>query len=130
MCLYSLTPIPTILKEDLYCYKDLIFINGRYITPYKHIIVDVPGKIIGKGERKITLTEGFSLFEVGPGYIHAYLKSEYVFRLITHIRKYSNTPRHRIALCKIPRGIKVYYDFRDSTREVCAQEMEIIKIIV
>ena len=125
MCLYSLTPIPTIAEEDIYCYKEIKWLNGTYRTPFQYAIVRIPGKLVGKGPRYITKAQTLSVYMVGIGYIHAFRKSEYIKTRIHTMLKDKHSREH-ILLCKIPKGTKMYIGNID----ICAQEMEVIKIIV
>lgn len=133
MCLFSSTPIPTILEEDLYCYKKLYLFKGTFITPYRFVGVKVPGKLVGEGPRKVLpITSPYrgTKYSITSGYIHAYLRCFFITETITYQLQFQSR-RHHIALCKIHKGTKVYFsNYPSGDREVCAQEMEIIKIIV
>jgi hypothetical protein len=129
MCLYSKTPIPSIAQEDIICYK-MFHINPIWdtllMTPFRLEVVnleDFPFMFVASSDKCVTPIYSSSCitrrigYKVGPGFIHAYT------------RNFSeNMSSHYCAvLCKIHKGTK-YYVSTDG-EEICASQMELIKII-
>lgn len=128
MCLYSRTPIPSIAQEDIICYKmfEVNPIWKDYLrTPYMLEVVklcDFPCMFTASPNKRVipaydaSCTNKIIEYQIGPGFIHAY----------THpidITSY----RFCVVLCKIHKGTK-YYVSTDG-KEICASQMELIKII-
>lgn len=134
MCLYSKTPIPSIAQEDIICYKLVTMVNPLFIgkresilmTPYRLEVID-PKKfpfILKASSNKPVDYFGYSCFginiyTIGEGFIHAYTKKPLVFLQFLQNR--------RVILCRIPKGTKYYVSLEGT--EICASEMELIKII-
>ena len=128
MCLFSKTPIPSIAQEDIICYK-MFEINPLWnqllITPYRLEAVNSKNFpfifVASSGKCVIPVYDSYNnniIYKIGPGFIHAY----------THkISKNTISPRYCIVLCKIYKGTKYYVS--EYGKEICASEMELIKII-
>lgn len=124
MCLYSKTPIPSIAQEDIICYKmfekNPVWKN-ILMTPYMFEAVklsDFPFMFIASSNKCVSL--GILGYKIGPGFIHAFTQN---------IKDYINSSSSRfcIVLCKIHKGTKYYVSKYGD--EICASEMELIKII-
>ena len=127
MCLYSRTPIPSIAQEDIICYKMFevspIWEN-LLMTPYMLDIVksnDFPCMFVASSNKCIIPVyeaSGILGYQIGPGFIHAYTRN---------IKDDITFHRYCIVLCKIHKGTKYYVSRGEN--EICASEMELIKII-
>lgn len=128
MCLYSKTPIPSIAQEDIICYKLVIIVNfffkkGMLMTPYILKVIDpekFPFILKASSNKPINYfgCTGINVYSIGEGFIHAYTKKLYV----------SSVGSQRcVILCRIPKGTKYYISLEGT--EICASEMELIKII-
>lgn len=127
MCLYSKTNIPSIAQEDITCYKVFEvnpFNDTLLMTPYRLIVVNLenfPLMFVASPNKEVipicaSWTHNLIRYQIGPGFIHAY----------THpIDNASH--RFRVVLCKIPKGTKYYVS--ECGKEICASQMELIKII-
>ena len=126
MCLVSLTHIPSIAQEDIYCYKRLQRLQSTIlVTPFVGLpIFDIPCVLEGLGARVIKPFWG--AYEIGSGFIHAYTK-----KYIRDNTSFIKSPKSRLSLplslCKVPKGAK-YYISTDHY-EICATKMEIIKVL-
>lgn len=129
MCLYSRTPIPSIAQEDIICYK-MFEVNPIWsqllMTPFMLEVVksnEFPLMFTASLNKCVTPIYSASCitrrigYKIGPGFIHAY----------TQNFKENMSSRYCIVLCKIHKGTK-YYVSTDG-EEICASEMELIKII-
>lgn len=126
MCLYSKTPIPSIAQEDIICYK-MFHISPIWdtllMTPYRLEVVnlvDFPFMFVASSDKRVIPIRGSHInlirYQIGPGFIHAY----------THpIKSYSI--HYCVVLCKIHKGTKYYVS--TGGEEICASQMELIKII-
>lgn len=127
MCLISLTHIPSIAQEDIYCYKRLHRLESSIlVTPFVGLpIFGIPCTLEGLGARVIK--PYLDAYEIGSGFIHAYTK-KYI-RYNTSFFKNSNLLKLTLPvfLCKVPKGTK-YYISTDSC-EICATKMDIIKVL-
>ena len=128
MCLYSRTPIPSIAQEDIICYK-MFEVNPIWsqllLTPYRLVTVkscDFPCMFTASSNKCVTpvyeapFTNNILGYSIGPGFIHAY----------TH-PIHNTMHRFCVVLCKIHKGTKYYVSLEGT--EICASEMELIKII-
>ncbi len=128
MCLYSRTPIPSIAQEDIICYK-MFEINPIWkellMTPYRLVAVkscDFPCMFTASSNKCVTPVyvpwTRIINYEIGPGFIHAYTSKVLLDNL---------SYRFCAVLCKIHKGTKYYVS--ESGEEICASQMELIKII-
>lgn len=128
MCLYSRTPIPSIAQEDIICFK-MFEINPIWgqllLTPYRLVAVhscDFPYMFVASSNKCVNpvyeapFTNNILGYKIGPGFIHAYIHP-------IDITSY----RFCVVLCKIHKGTK-YYVSTDG-KEICASQMELIRII-
>lgn len=126
MCLYSTTPIPSIAQEDIICYKvfnKIAFHDDILRTPYQLAVVcleDFPFlfKASSSYKRVYPIFDNSNQcvgYSLGSGFIHAYTEKPYLL------------PYQCVVLCKILKGTKYYVSWKGA--EICANEMELIKII-
>ena len=129
MCLFSLTPIPSIAQEDIICYKMFEkhpIWKDILMTPFRlEPVKSSKFPMMFTASQNKCVIPVYSVFcpihrigyKIGPGFIHAYTQRP---------NKYYS-PLYCIVLCKIHKGTK-YYVSKDGD-EICASEMELIKII-
>lgn len=128
MCLYSRTPIPSIAQEDIICYKmfekNPVWKN-ILMTPYMLEAVklcDFPFMFVASSNKCISSVcapcANISTYKIGPGFIHAYTQN---------IKDNIISSLYCVVLCKIHKGTKYYVSKYGD--EICASEMELIKII-
>ena len=126
MCLFSLTPIPSIAQEDIICYKvfNKIPLHDEILmTPYQLAVVflkDFPFlfKAFSSYKRVYPIYGDYDQcvgYSLGPGFIHAYTEIPYLL------------PHQCAVLCKILKGTKYYVSWTGA--EVCAGEIELIKVL-
>lgn len=128
MCLYSRTPIPSIAQEDIICYK-MFEVNPIWsqllMTPYRLVTVksyEFPCMFTASSNKRVvpayeaSHTNNIVGYRIGPGFIHAY----------THPINVTSY-RFCVVLCKIHKGTKYYVS--EGGNEICASQMELIKII-
>lgn len=135
MCLYSKTPIPSIAQEDIICYKLVTKLSfpcvkkgeSVLMTPYRLKVIDpkkFPFIFKASSDKPIyhygyNCFLGTNMYAIGEGFIHAYTKHPLVSSFIYNSQC--------IILCRIPKGTKYYVSLGGD--EICASEMELIKIL-
>lgn len=134
MCLFSKNYIPSIASEDMYCYKEFIVPapNSKVLrTPYRDVKVNVDSfPFIMKAEgSKVVKCYSRNSYVLTSGFIHAYTRTSFIKNYIYYTKKDPGLyTGFTLVLCKIPKGVK-YYISEDSS-QICASEMELIKIII
>jgi hypothetical protein len=93
MCLYSLQKSPLKAERDIECYKILIVLEDKYITPYRDFIFELNKPIVEDNEK--VSTEIFGLTEIGQGFFHAFTSKDRVIEEIEILRR------------KCPKGTKL-----------------------
>lgn len=113
-------------KEDIVCYKLLLYFKGKYISPYQRFnyteYVNNPEKIFEEKKRENIIVFGNNATIVDKGFIHFY--SDPLSRIKYQMIKFSEEMDCREFKCIIPKGTTVIYG-DDGT--ICAKKFRFIE---
>lgn len=114
MCLHTKRIFPRKAKEDIICYKTLVYSewSDDMYTPFRNACVTTENKIIGFEQKPADKLVWWSRRgEINEGAIHTYSKKEHLFGCAHIIYDDNGFPcdianwgRNRIFVCKIPKG--------------------------
>lgn len=123
MCLYSKQKNPIIANNNIECYKILISIDGKLITPYRDFIFGI--NTIVKDEAEEHISEVFGMTEVSSGFFHSFTTKERVLEEIETLqRKFPKGTKLKVFKAIIPKG-SIYYVGQRS--DMCSKALIIME---
>lgn len=123
MCLYSEQKVPMVARENIVCYKILIPVNGKLVTPYRDFIFNT--NVVTKDEAEEHIGEIFGKTEVSSGYFHSFTTKERVLEEIKVIqRKAPKGTTIKVFKVIIPEGTLYYVGQRD---DICSKALIIVE---
>lgn len=127
MCLVSDSKTPSISTNDIQCYKILIPVGGKLLTPYRDFSFPI-GVVVVDEVPTPELDEIFGVFMVEGGYFHSYSNLETAkFHLGTIEWKYKKTRRGvtpKIYKAEIPANTQFY---NGRAGDLCSKSLKIIE---
>ena len=85
MCLYSKQKVPLIADKDIECYKILIPVDGKLITPYRDFVFSTNSIVEDEAEEHID--ELFGTTEISSGFFHSFRTKERVLEEIKTLQR-------------------------------------------
>lgn len=123
MYLYSSQTDPLVADKDIVCFKILVSINGKFITPYRDFIFST--NVIVKDEAEEHVGEIFEMTEVSSGFFHSFITKERVLEEIkTPQRKLPKGTKLKVFKAIIPRGSAYYVGQRS---DMCSKALIIVE---
>ena len=123
MCLVSKSGTPLTSAYDIKCYKILVPIGDKFLTPYRDFNFPINKVITSKdGERPFEYN-GF--FLVSEGYFHSY-------KNLTAARKKVEDLKRKLPKDKIPKVFEAQIPsgtsfFEGQSEDICSKSLKIIK---
>lgn len=123
MCLFSNQKVPLIADKDIICYKILIPIGDKFITPYRDFIFSTNTIIEDRAEEHIS--EIFGVTEVTSGFFHTLSTKERVIEEVKTLqRKLPKGTRLKVFKAIIPKGTTYYVGQRS---DMCSKSLIVIE---
>ena len=123
MCLVSKSETPLTSTYDILCYKILVPIGDKFLTPYRDFNFPINKVITSKdGERPF---ECCGFFLVSDGYFHSY-------KNLTAARKKVEDLKRKLPKDKIPKVFEAQIPsgtsfFEGQAEDICSKSLKIIK---
>ena len=123
MCLYSNQTASLVADKDIVCFKILIPIDDKFITPYRDFIFNTNVIIEDKAEEHIC--EIFGMTEVSSGFFHSFTTKERVLEEIKTLqRKLPKGTKLKVFKAIIPKGSAYYVGQRS---DICSKSLIIVE---
>ena len=107
MCLYSKQKVPLIADKDIECYKILIPVDGKLITPYRDFVFSTNSIVEDEAEEHID--EIFGTTEISSGFFHSFRTKERVIEEIKILqRKLPKSTKLKVFKAIVPK-CSAYY---------------------
>ena len=123
MCLYSNQTKPLVTNKDIVCYKILIPIGDKLITPYRDFVFST--NVIIKDEAEEHIGEIFGISEISSGFFHSFTTKEGVLEEIKTLqRKLPKGTKLKVFKAIIPKGSAYYVGQRS---DICSKSLIIVE---
>ena len=132
MCLSTKTSVYSVAKNDISCYKVLLWCDGEFMTPYQKTFIPIKVRegiipFFADGVQSIeksycpdgTLSESYV---IGRGFVHTYKSLISACYLKKHLEIIYPNSVWAIFECEIPKGTKYYEGEDDFYEEAFASE--------
>lgn len=123
MCLYAKQRTPLIADKNILCYKILISIGDKLITPYRDFIFNI--NVLVKDEAEEHISEIFGMHEITSGFFHTLSTKESVLKEIKSLqRRLPKGTKLKVFKAIIPKGSAYYVGQRS---DMCSKALIIIE---
>lgn len=123
MCLFSEQKTPLVADKDIACYKILIPVDGKFITPYRDFIFST--NVVVKDEAEEHIGEIFGMIEITSGFFHSFIRKDRVLEEIKTLqRKLPKGTKLKVFKAIIPKGSAYYVGQRS---DICSKALMIIE---
>ena len=123
MCLYSKQKTPLIADVDIICYKILIPIDGKFVTPYRDFCFDI--NVLVQDEAEEHISEIFGMTEISSGFFHTFNSKEGIIEEIKTLqRKLPKGTKLKVFKAVIPKGSTYYVGQRS---DMCSKALIIME---
>lgn len=109
--------------KDIVCYKILIPVDGKFITPYRDFIFST--NVVVKDEAEEHIGEIFGMTEVSSGFFHTFTTKERVLEEIKTLQgKLPKGTKLKVFKAIIPKGSAYYVGQRS---DMCSKALIIVE---
>lgn len=123
MCLYSSQTAPLVADKDIVCFKILIPVDSKFITPYRDFIFST--NVIVKDEAEEHVGEIFGMTEVSSGFFHTFTTKERVLEEVKTLQgKLPKGTKLKVFKAIIPKGSAYYVGQRS---DMCSKALIIVE---
>lgn len=123
MCLYSNQIAPLVADKDIVCFKILIPVDGKFITPYRDFTFST--NVVVKDKEEEHVGEIFGMTEVSSGFFHTFTTKERVLEEIKTLqRKLPKGTKLKVFKTVIPKGSAYYVGQRS---DMCSKALIIVE---
>lgn len=124
MCLATKTNTPSISTNDIDCYKILIPVGGKLITPYRDFLFPVGEVVTDEVEAPEPKSFG-NVYLIEAGYFHAYDNIKSAKKLQEGFRrKASKRIEFKVFKAIIPAGTPY---FQNEFGDICSKSLKIVE---
>lgn len=123
MCLYSSQTAPLVADKDIVCFKILIPVDGKFITPYRDFIFST--NVVVKDEAEEHVVEIFGMTVVSSGFFHTFTTKERVLEEIKTLQgELPKGTKLKVFKAVIPKGSAYYVGQRS---DMCSKALIIVE---
>lgn len=125
MCLATKTNTPSISANDIDCYKILIPVGGKLITPYRDFLFPVGEVVTDEVEAPEPKSFG-NVYLIEAGYFHAYdnLRSAMRKRSELMRRLFNKKTEFKVFKAILPAGTPY---FQNEFGDICSKSLKIVE---
>lgn len=122
MCLVSETKTPSTSTYDIHCYKILIPVGGKLLTPYRDFLFPVGEVVVDKVDKEPS--EVFGVLMIEGGYFHSYKNLTAAKKKVDELkRKVPKGQVLKIYNAVIPAGVGYY---EGQFEDLCSKALKIV----
>ena len=123
MCLFSNQKAPLVADKDIVCYKILIPVDGKRITPYRDFIFST--NVVVQDQAEEHIGEIFGVTEITSGFFHTFTTKERVLEEIKTLQhKLPKGTKLKVFKAVIPKGSAYYVGQRS---DMCSKALIIVE---